>query len=106
MMGATGVRSIEAPETYAWTQIDNIARDPFEQAWGDGTKSVTGYGGVLASPSTAYLYDWNLLPIGQLMWMKELMSYAEFPPLQEAASYNLSNILQKVKEMDAQHPSQ
>jgi len=106
MMGATGIRSIEAPETYAWTQIDNIARDPFEQAWGDGTKSVTGYGGVLASPSTAYLYDWNLLPIGQLMWMKELESYAEFPPLQEAASYNLSNILQKVKEMDAQHPSQ
>ena len=72
MMGATGVQSIGAPETYAWTQIDNIARDPFEQSWGDGTKSVTGYGGALASPSTAYLYDWNLLPIGQLMWMKEL----------------------------------
>ena len=106
MMGATGIKSIGAPETYAWTQIDNIARDPFEQAWGDGTKAVTGYGGVLAAPSTAYLYDWNLLPIGQLMWMKELKSYAEFPPLQEAASYNLSNILQKVKEMDAQHPSQ
>ena len=42
MMGATGVQSIEAPETYAWTQIDNIARDPFEQAWGDGTKSCDG----------------------------------------------------------------
>jgi len=106
MMGATGIRSIEAPETYAWTQIDNIARDPFETAWGDGTKSVTGYGGVLAAPSTAYLYDWNILPIGQLMWMKELESYAEYPPLQEAASYNLSVILQKVKEMAAQHPSQ
>jgi arylsulfatase len=106
MMGATGIKSIEAPTTYAWTQVDNIGRDPFEQSWGDGTKSVTGYGGVLASPSTAYLYDWNLLPIGQLMWMKELESYAEFPPLQEAASYNLSNILQRVKEMAAQHPSE
>ena len=106
MMGATGIKSIEAPETYAWTQIDNIARDPFEQSWGDGTKTVQGYGGALASPSTAYVYDWNLLPIGQLMWMKELESYAEFPPLQEAASYNLSNILQKVKEMAAHHPSQ
>jgi arylsulfatase len=105
MMGATGIKSIGAPETYAWTQIDNIARDPFEAAWGDETKSVLGYGGALASPSTAYLYDWNLLPIGQLMWMKELESYAEFPPLQEAASYNLSNILQKVKEMAARHPS-
>jgi arylsulfatase len=106
MMGSTGIKSIEAPTTYAWTQVDNIGRDPFEQSWGDGTKSVTGYGGVLASPSTAYLYDWNLLPIGQLMWMKELESYAEFPPLQEAASYNLSNILQRVKEMAAQHPSE
>ncbi len=106
MMGATGTQSIEAPTTYAWTQIDNIARDPFEQSWGEGAKAVTGYGGVLAAPSTAYLYDWNILPIGQLMWMKELESYAEFPPLQEAASYNLSVILQKVKEMAAQHPSQ
>ena len=34
------------------------------------------------------------------------MSYEEFPPLQVAASYNLSVILQKVKEMAAQHPSQ
>ncbi len=42
MMGATGIKSIYAPETYAWTQVDNIARDPFEQAWGDDTKSASG----------------------------------------------------------------
>ena len=66
---------------------------------------MTGYGGVLASPSTAYLYDWNLLPIGQVMWMKELESYVEFPPLQEAASYNLEQVLQQVKAMAARHPS-
>jgi arylsulfatase len=106
MMGATGINSITAPTTYAWTQVDNIGRDPFEAAWGDGTKTVNGYGGALAAPSTAYVYDWNTLPIGQLMWEKELMSYEEFPPLQVAASYNLSVILQKVKEMAAQHPSQ
>ena len=41
------------------------------------------------------------------MWMKEeLQSYDEFPPLQTAASYNLSIILQKVKEMAARHPSE
>ena len=39
-----------------------------------------------------------MLPLGQLLWVKELESYAEFPPLQEPASYNLSVILQKVKE--------
>jgi hypothetical protein len=29
---------------------------------------------------TAYLYDWNMLPIGQQLWYKELMSFKEFPP--------------------------
>ena len=58
-------------------------------------------------PSTAYIYDWNLLPIGQLLWEKELMSYIDFPPLQLAASYNLSNrSSRQVKEMAAKHPSQ
>ena len=106
MMGASGTQSIDAPTTYAWTQVNNIARDPFEASWGEGAKTANGIGGALAAPSTAYIYDWNTLPIGQLMWEKELMSYEEFPPLQVAASYNLSVILQKVKEMAAQHPSQ
>ena len=30
-----------------------------------------------------------MLPIGQLLWMKELESYKKFPPLQDAGSYNL-----------------
>ena len=99
MMGATGIQSIDAPTTYAWTQVNNIARDPFETSCGEAAKSMMGIGGSLAAPSTAYIYDWNTLPIGQLMWEKELMSYVDFPPLQVAASYNLSVILQKVKEM-------
>ena len=39
------------------------------------------------------MYDWNLLPIGQLLWEKELMSYIDYPPLQMAASYNLEQVL-------------
>ena len=54
--------------------------------------------GALAGPYSAYIYDWNLLPIGQLLWEKELMSYKEFPPLQMAASYNLEQVLQSIKE--------
>ena len=50
------------------------------------------------SPSTAYLYNWNMLPIGQLLWLKELESYKEFPPMQEPASYNLDQVLQQVKQ--------
>jgi arylsulfatase len=46
----------------------------------------------------AYLYDWNMLPIGQLLWMKELGSYREFPPLQAPETYNLDGIM---KEMES-----
>jgi hypothetical protein len=49
--------------TYHWTQIANIKRDPFEISVGDDVKSLISYGGALAAPSTAYLYDWNILPI-------------------------------------------
>lgn len=61
--------------------------------------------GALASPSTAYIYDWNLLPIGQLLW-EELMSSRKVPPLQLAASYDLEQVLQQIKDMGHRHPSQ
>ena len=73
---------------------------------GQEQKGAFSIGGALASPSTAYLYDWNLLPIGQLLWEKELMSYIDFPPLQMAASYNLEQVLEQVREMGKRHPSQ
>jgi arylsulfatase len=53
---------------------------------------------AFASPSTAYIYDWNILPIGQLLWLKELESYQAFPPMQDPASYNLDQVLQQVKQ--------
>ena len=46
------------------------------------------------------------LPIGQLLWQKELMSYIDYPPLQLAASYNLQQVLDQVREMSKDHPSQ
>ena len=36
---------------------------------------AAGFGGALAAPATAYIYDWNMLPIGQMLWLKELESY-------------------------------
>ena len=56
-------------------------------------------GGALASPSTAYVYDWNMLPIGQALWLKELETYIPFPPLQDPASYNLEQVMQQVRKM-------
>jgi len=84
---------------YHWTLVGNVKRDPFEQtvSFGDA-KSAMALGGTLGSPSTAYLYDWNMLPIGQLLWMKELYTFKEFPPLQAAETYNLNGILKAMEE--------
>ena len=60
---------------------------------------------TLAAPATAWVYDWNLLPIGQALWLKELESYREFPPLQDPASYNLDQVMTELKNA-ATHPSQ
>ena len=62
---------------------------------------MIGIGGALAGPVTAYLYDWNMLPIGQQLWLKELESYNQYPPLQSPESYNLTQVLQQVKEQRA-----
>jgi arylsulfatase len=106
MMGSSGVAALGPPIPFHWTQVQNIKRDPFEQAVGIDQKSVLSIGGALAAPSTAYLYDWNLLPIGQILWEKELTSYIDYPPLQQAASYNLEQVLQQVREMGHRNPSQ
>ena len=61
-----------------------------------------GIGGALAAPMTAFQYDWNMLPIGQQLWEKELMSYQTYPPLQAPATYNLTGILDQMKKAHAQ----
>jgi hypothetical protein len=63
-------------------------------------------GGAIAAPMTAYQYDWNILPIGQLLWLKELESYVEFPPMQGPASYNLSQGLEEVKKQGRGGPGE
>ena len=82
---------------YHWAQVVNIKRDPFETSIGSQYKTLMGMGGTIGSPSTAYLYDWNMLPIGQALWLKELKSYKEFPALQDPASYNLDQVMQQIK---------
>jgi hypothetical protein len=59
--------------------VQNVKRDPFEQAVGVDQKTVMDIGGALAAPSTAFLYDWNLLPIGQQLWLRELGVLPEVP---------------------------
>ena len=83
----------------------NLKRDPFETGMGEWKKANWWFSGALAGPVTAWVYDWNLLPMGQALWLKELESYKEFPPLQEAASYNLDQVMEELKKAPT-HPSQ
>jgi arylsulfatase len=90
---------VSGVQPYSWTQVVNIKRDPFETSVGSQQKTLFGMGGSIASPSTAYVYDWNLLPIGQQLWLMHLETYVKFPPLQDPASYNLEQVMQQVKNM-------
>jgi arylsulfatase len=103
MVPSTATGGLTGSITYHWTQVQNIKRDPFEQAVAEDQKTLLGYGGALAAPSTAYIYDWNLLPIGQLMWLNELETYRTFPPVQAPASYNLDQVIEAIK--NARHIS-
>jgi len=83
---------------FHFTLVQNIKRDPFEQNVGIDQKSAMSMGGALGAPMTAFQYDWNMLPLGQQLWLEHLMSYEKFPPLQAAESYNLTSILEQVKK--------
>jgi len=84
--------------TFHWPLVDNLKRDPFEGSVGFEPKTLLGEGGALGAPATAYIYDWNIIPIGQALWLKELESYGPFPALQSPASYSLAQVLQQVKD--------
>jgi arylsulfatase len=106
MEGSSGVSALAGPMTYGWAQVQNIRRDPFEQAVGEEQKSVMSVGGALGAASTAYIYNWNMLPVGQQLWLQELESYIQFPALQDPESYNLVQVMQQIKKMGNRHPSQ
>ena len=98
-------RLVAAPRPPSTSRlVQNIKRDPFEQAVGErARRSAMAWAARSRGPVTAFMYDWNMLPIGQLLWQKELESSKEFPPLQAPETYNLSGILDAMKE--GVHPS-
>ena len=90
------------PMAGPWWTTSSAIRSRSRAGWTIQNPSCNG--GALAAPMTAYLYDWNMLPLGQLLWEKELMSYKTFPPLQAPETYNLDGILAEMKKSG--HPSQ
>ena len=89
---------------FHFTLVDDIRRDPFEQAVGLDQKSAMSVGGALGGPVTAFQYDWNMLPIGQQLWLQWFETLKEFPPMQAPASYNLTQVMDEVKASTG-HPS-
>jgi hypothetical protein len=61
-------------------------------------------GGALAAPATAFIYDWNMLPIGQQLWLNWFETLMVFPPMQAPESYNLSQVMDMIKSGGG-HPS-
>jgi arylsulfatase A-like enzyme len=88
---------------FHFTLVDNLKRDPFEQAVGIDQKTAMSTGGTLGAPATAFQYDWNMLPIGQQLWLEHLQTFEKFPPLQPPETYNLSGIMEQVKKAAANH---
>ena len=82
-------------QTFHWSLVDNIKRDPFEMATGATQGTMFGIGGALAGPVTAYVYDWNMLPIGQALWLKELETYNPVPAAAEP----------RVLQLEPDHPA-
>jgi arylsulfatase A-like enzyme len=89
---------------FHFTLVDDIKRDPFEKAVGLSQDTAMGLGGALDAPSTAFLYDWNMLPIGQQLWLKWFETLREFPPLQAPESYNLTQVINQLRTTGG-HPS-
>lgn len=68
------------PKTsYNFTLVQNIMRDPFEAAVGPNQDSAMSIGGALAAPQTAFIYDWNLLPLGQQLALQFLETSRSIP---------------------------
>ena len=65
---------------YHWAQVVNIKRDPFETSIGEQIEDPDrAWAAPSPRRSTAYVYDWNLLPIGQALWLKELRDLHPVP---------------------------
>ena len=79
-----------------WSTTSSAIRS--RESVGDEMKTLFGQGGALAGPVTAYIYDWNIIPLGQILWLKELESYGQYPPMQDPETYNLTQVIQQIKK--------
>ena len=54
------------------------------------------FGGGLV-PTTAFVYDFGILPTGQQLWLRHLLTFKAFPPLQAPETFNLEGVMKEVQ---------
>jgi hypothetical protein len=98
---------LKGSQQWNFPLTQNIKRDPFEQNVSPvDTKSLLYFGGSLTAPSTAFRYSGlMMMPQGQALWLKELESCREFPPMQAPSSYNLNQVIEQIKSAKHMSPA-
>jgi arylsulfatase len=77
MEGSTGLSACGA-QTYGWTQVTNLKRDPFEcKPWATYRSRLLRSRGTCSSKQR--VCEWNMPPIGQQLWLKGTRVVRAFP---------------------------
>ena len=76
MAGADATGGLLGPQTFQWTQITNIKRDPFEIAVVDN-KSPWRWAARSRLPAPPTSMTGTSCPSAKRLWLKELKSYKQ-----------------------------
>ena len=101
-----GLRALRSSAVHGWAQVQNIRRDPFEQAVGEDQKYVPCPSAAPWPPhaprtSTTGTCCRSGSNCGSRSWSP----YVVFPPLQDPETYNLVQVLEQVKKMGTRNPA-
>ena len=89
---------------FHFTLVQNIKRDPFEQAVGIDQKSAMSLGGALGAPiDRLSLRLEHAAHRSAAVAEGHLLSYKKFPPLQAPETYNLSGIWRRSRRPTPVH---
>ena len=62
-------------------------------------------GGALAGPVTAFQYDWNMLPIGQQLWLEWFETLQGVPAVAGAGKLQPHQVMDQIQMTADGHPS-
>ena len=84
--------------------IINLRQDPFERTPSIRSETLNDLGGGYMNDFMAREF-WRFVQVQQTV-AAAAQSFVEFPPMQQAASFNLEEVKKKVEEMMKAHEGQ